>query len=501
VITVTGDGALNSPQTVANTYVVGDAPPKKTQTPSALAFAAAAGGADPVAQTVTISNIGGEPLEWNVVATPTWISVTPASGTVAPGGSTTLTVSASIPAQSGLTSGYVVFATNAPGHPSLPVSIDVWTPDTAPPVVTVPGNLTREATDGSGAIVTFTASASDLVDGPVAVACAPASGSTFPLGPTMVTCSAGDAAGNQGSGSFSVTVRDTTAPVLSLPANIVRQAASASGIAVTFSVSAADTVSGSRPVSCVPTSGAVFPVGTTTVTCTAADAAGNPVSGTFTVQVLAPIVSFVTSSSGLIFQTGRLAYCNGIPVGPNWKDQGFQVTNTGNTPLPYSISTSTAWLRIVPSSGTVPVGGTVMLVVSVDLTGLSQGTWNGAFVVSAAGGPSQTVPVALNIGKAPATLCLTPSFINFGKIRAGKTLSKTFDVLNVGDDPLGSWSLVKTATQGTVTTSASSGSGPKRITVTVKAGTTKTAQSGTVTVTAPGAVLGTQTTNLSWIVY
>src|SRR6185369_12936095 len=40
------------------------------------------------------------------------------------------------------------------------------------------------------------------------------SGSTFPLFNTIVTCSAVDAAGNRGSASFSVFVRDTVAPIV-----------------------------------------------------------------------------------------------------------------------------------------------------------------------------------------------------------------------------------------------------------------------------------------------
>ncbi|OYV63031.1 MAG: hypothetical protein B7Z72_14575, partial [Gemmatimonadetes bacterium 21-71-4] len=84
-----------------------------------------------------------------------------------------------------------------------------------PPVVTVPGNVTTEATGPAGAAVTFSASATDN-SGSVPVTCVPASGSTFALGTTTVTCSATNTGGN-GSASFTVTVVDTTPPALSLP--------------------------------------------------------------------------------------------------------------------------------------------------------------------------------------------------------------------------------------------------------------------------------------------
>ena len=85
--------------------------------------------------------------------------------------------------------------------------------DTTPPVVTGT-DTTVEATGPSGAVATFTSSATDIVDGAVATTCVPPSGSTFPLGSTLVSCSATDAAGNTGTGTLTVTVVDTTAPVV-----------------------------------------------------------------------------------------------------------------------------------------------------------------------------------------------------------------------------------------------------------------------------------------------
>jgi hypothetical protein len=65
----------------------------------------------------------------------------------------------------------------------------------------------------TGAVVTFSASASDLVDGSVLITCIPASGSTFPLGTNTVTCSATDKTGNKVSASFKVTVTPSSSTV------------------------------------------------------------------------------------------------------------------------------------------------------------------------------------------------------------------------------------------------------------------------------------------------
>jgi hypothetical protein len=121
--------------------------------------------------------------------------------------------------------------------------------------------------------VTYTSpSANDAVDGAVSVSCAPASGSLFALGHTTVTCSAQDAAGNAApTQSFDVQVRDTTAPVIQVPGDMVVPA----GTPVTFTATATDVVDGTDPVTCVPASGTTFAAGETVVTCTAQDAAGN----------------------------------------------------------------------------------------------------------------------------------------------------------------------------------------------------------------------------------
>jgi hypothetical protein len=78
-----------------------------------------------------------------------------------------------------------------------------------PPVLNLPADITAEATSPSGAAVSYTVTAT--ADG--VVACTPASGSTFALGTTTVNCTATNSAGST-SGSFHVTVVDTTPPVV-----------------------------------------------------------------------------------------------------------------------------------------------------------------------------------------------------------------------------------------------------------------------------------------------
>jgi hypothetical protein len=94
--------------------------------------------------------------------------------------------------------------------PDWGIATETEPEDTTPPVITVPEDITEEATSSDGPEVSFEVSAEDDVDGAVNVNCDYDSGDTFPIGKTVVTCSAVDAAGNRAEKSFTITVQDTT---------------------------------------------------------------------------------------------------------------------------------------------------------------------------------------------------------------------------------------------------------------------------------------------------
>lgn len=197
------------------------------------------------------------------------VTCSKASGTVFPLGSTEVTCSATDKA------GNV-------GDSFFTVTVV----DTTAPVVTVPSDIIKEATSAAGAAATFAASASDEVDGSVTTTCDPASGSTFALGATTVICSAIDQAGNVGIDNFTITVQDTTAPAVTVPANEIAEATGPNGAKVVYGdVSASDHVDGPMNPSCSQASDTTFHIGTTTVTCAVTDAAGNTGSKSFTVTV------------------------------------------------------------------------------------------------------------------------------------------------------------------------------------------------------------------------
>ena len=288
--------------------------------PNDIAAECAGSGGTPVTFQATATDQDGNPLQ---------VTCIPASGSSFPQGQTTVTCT----------------ATAAPGYSSS-CSFRVTVTDTLGPVVTCPPAMMVEGQGPGGSAVTFVATAADACEGARPVVCAPASGSTFPVGATIVTCSATDSAGHTGSCAFTVTVVDTTPPTIVCPADITAE----SGTPVTWEATATDNVDASVAVTCVPPSGSSFPLGATTVTCTATDAAGNSSSCSFTV-------------TGTIANVCPTADANVVPP-YQLVDGAFTVISTDNTnaTVMFDGSMSTdldgdaltyVWFEVPPPHGTL----------------------------------------------------------------------------------------------------------------------------------------------------
>ena len=195
--------------------------------------------------------------------------------------------------------------------------------DSTAPSVTPPADMLGvEAQNAAGALVAYSFTAEDDLDPSLSASCAdgtrtdlPAStpGVQFPLGTTTVTCVFSDDDGNSAGASFTVEVVDTTPPFFTaLPEAISAIPMDASGAVVEFEVSAQDAGGVSEPVSVVcrdqagatVMSGSLFPIGVTTVTCTAADQAGNTAAGSFPITVGAGIVWLSPPENGSIYRAG-----------------------------------------------------------------------------------------------------------------------------------------------------------------------------------------------------
>jgi VCBS repeat-containing protein len=149
-------------------------------------------------------------------------------------------------------------------------------------------------------------------------------------------------------------VVDQTPPTIVQHSDISTPASSATDAIVTYSLPpVTDAFDASPVVSCVPVSGSAFPIGTTTVSCTAKDAAGNSSNGTFSVIVTDPFRPVLTVPRDLSVQTAK----------PDGESVTFVVSATDNADPNPSV-------ECTPASGSVFPGGTTQVTcVASDVSG------------------------------------------------------------------------------------------------------------------------------------
>jgi hypothetical protein len=160
--------------------------------------------------------------------------------------------------------------------------------DFTPPSIICPPNVTAQCDTVTNLTVTGRATATDTCD--------PAPTLTYtdsvvgtPCQTMVVTRTwiATDCAGNTNTCTQTITVQgDTTAPSVACPPNrVVNTDPGNCTAVVAYSVQVTDNCDATPSLSCVPASGASFPIGVTTVVCTAWDNCNNTNTCSFTVTV------------------------------------------------------------------------------------------------------------------------------------------------------------------------------------------------------------------------
>lgn len=215
--------------------------------------------------------------------------------------------------------------------------------DLSPPSILCPGSMVVRAGQGqTSTLVNFAAPTATENCGSALIECQPASGTQFPLGVTTVECTATDSSGNTDTCTFTVTV-DNTAPSITCPPNVSATAGNNQCTAnVNFPLPTVSDDQVGVQIACVPPSGSNFPLGPTTVTCTATDRAGNSSTCSFTVAVGSASSNqpIVTSTNQLVFGPGEPVRKPGKSKPSNCPDcsRTFTITNTGCIQLTLSLS-------------------------------------------------------------------------------------------------------------------------------------------------------------------
>lgn len=265
-----------------------------------------------------------------------------ASGSTFPIGTTTVTAT----------------ATDESGN-SASCSFTVTVVDKQAPTIACPANITQSTDPGQcSAVVRFAPTATDNCGGQPTIRTSIPSGTAFQKGTTPVTVTAIDAAGNQSTCTFTVTIVDNEAPVLACPANIVQSTDRGQCAAVVrFTLPAAtDNCAGVTVTSSIP-SASVFQKGTTPVTVTATDEAGNKTTCTFTVTVVDNELPVLNSCPANITQSTDPGQCAAVV--------NFALpTATDNCP-------GVAVTSSIPSGSVFPKGTTTVTVMATDAAGNS----------------------------------------------------------------------------------------------------------------------------------
>jgi hypothetical protein len=313
-------------------------------------------------------------------------------------------------------------ATDAAGNTATATQAVVVT-DRENPTIVAPAAVVVNAGPGQvsvSGIALGTATAGDNCAGLSITNNAPA---TYPQGTTVVTWTATDAAGNTATATQLVTVivRDTQAPSITAPANVTVSASagqcSASGVAL-GTPRVTDNFPGVVVSNNAP---ATYAIGTTTVTWTATDAAGNVATATQTVTVADTERPSLTLPANIVL-TATSTQCNqAVIFRPTATDNCGQVT-----------------VVCSPASGSLFASGTTT--VNVTATDAGGNTRTGSFTIRI---NDVTRPIArtrnVTVTLVNGVATVTPAQVNNGSSDvcgiASLTLSRTtFSCANRGSN-------------------------------------------------------------------
>lgn len=101
----------------------------------------------------------------------------------------------------------------------------------------------------------------------------------------------------------------------------------------------------------------------------------------------------------------------------------FNIKNTGDAPLSWSISEDIPWLSCNPTSGTTQAGETSAVIVTIDRTGMERGNYTQSIVVSSQNGGSARLDVSMLVQG--INVSLSPEALDFGSVTTSLNLSMT----------------------------------------------------------------------------
>jgi hypothetical protein len=185
--------------------------------------------------------------------------------------------------------------------------------------------------------------------------------------------------------------------------------------------------------------------------------------------------------------------------GTNAASQTFQVSNSGDGTLSYTISDNANWLSCSPTSGT-STGEQDTITVTYSTSALAAGSYSGTITIAASGASNtpQTIPVSLTVNAAPSAISRTPSSLSASCTQGTNAAGQTFQISNSGGGTL-SYTISDDAAWLSCSPSTGTSTG-EQDTITVSystSGLSAGTYSGTISIAAAGATNTPQTIPVS----
>ncbi|HSB57380.1 MAG TPA: HYR domain-containing protein [Nitrosopumilaceae archaeon] len=236
--------------------------------------------------------------------------------------------------------------TEAPLVPLKPLSNDKIIP-----VITAPSNITVEANGNLSTISIGQATATDASGIASLVNNAP---ERFPLGLTIITWTATDASGNTAKATQTVTVVDTTSPIIAAPPSMIVEATNSNGNSIELGNPAtSDTVGVATVTNDAPT---LFPIGDTIITWTATDNAGNSASSKQVVTVQDTTKPKIKVPSDIVIEATSAVDNNATLGDPTVTDNGEIKSITNDAPSAFPLGTTIVTWIATDVAGNVATG-------------------------------------------------------------------------------------------------------------------------------------------------
>ncbi|MGL1934689.1 MAG: HYR domain-containing protein [Fibrobacterales bacterium] len=249
-------------------------------------------------------------------------------------------------------------AVDAAGN-NVSATTTVTVHDTKAPVIPAIENIIKEATAAQTPVSVLAINASDIVDGTVATT--NNASATFAVGSHTVTYSVTDKASNTASKEIVVTITDKTAPVITGTSDVSSNASAAQTVVILPAVTASDLVDGTVIVT--NNAPATFSVGTTIVTYSTTDAAGNTATATLTVTVTDKTAPVISGNADVSVDADLEQTTVSLPTVTALDNVDGAVIVSNDAPVTFTVGTT-----IITYSATDHAGNTATVTLAVTVT-------------------------------------------------------------------------------------------------------------------------------------